>query len=78
MSNLELYDDVFKSLFNFKNASELKYGSNGWDSAGHLILIAELESAFNIKLSLEDVLNFKSYLYGIEILKKYGVVFDNK
>lgn len=73
MSNLDKYNEVFLSLFNSKDVTSLKYGSNGWDSAGHLILITELEKIFDIKLELEEVLNFKSYKHGIPILKNHGI-----
>ena len=38
-------------------------------------LIAGLESAFDIMLDTEDILNFNSYERGREILEKYDVRF---
>ena len=73
MSNLDKYNEIFSSLFNSNSLEELKYGNSSWDSAGHLILITELENAFDIRFSLEDILSFRSYLYGIELLKKYDI-----
>ncbi|CAM2924890.1 acyl carrier protein [Helicobacter felis] len=48
-----------------------------WDSVGHMMLIASLEKTFNIKLSMDDVVDFTSFEKGIEILGKYGIKLDN-
>ena len=44
-----------------------------WDSIGHMSLIAGLESEFSINLQIDDVIDFSSYMHGIEILKKYDI-----
>ena len=44
-----------------------------WDSIGHMNLIAELEDAFDISMEMDDIIDFSSYIKGIEILKKYEV-----
>lgn len=73
MTNYEIYKNVFISIFNAPEIEKLKFGSPGWDSAGHLILITELEKAFNITFKIEDILNFKSFEAGVIILKKYNI-----
>ena len=44
-----------------------------WDSVGHMAMIAGLEERFEIMIETEDVIDFSSYLKGIEILAKYNV-----
>lgn len=44
-----------------------------WDSIGKLNLVAGIEDAFSIELEAEDIMNFNSYVQGLEILKKYGI-----
>jgi acyl carrier protein len=76
MSNKQKYDQVFIRSFqvNDKDLATLHYqGVNNWDSIGHMNMIAELEEAFNIMVEMEDILDFSSYLKGIEIMKKYGI-----
>ena len=73
MRNYEIYKNVFISIFSSKEIEKLEFGSPGWDSAGHLILITELEKAFNITFKIEDILNFKSFKDGVDILKKYNI-----
>jgi len=54
----------------------LKYQSvEGWDSVGHMGLIATLEDSFDIMLDTDDIIDFSSYARGKEILKKYDVIF---
>ena len=47
-----------------------------WDSVGHMTLVAEIESAFDIMLETDDILGLSSVGKAVEILGKYGVVFD--
>ena len=46
-----------------------------WDSVGHVNLINAIEEAFEISLEPDDILDFKSFKEGLEILKKYDVGF---
>ena len=46
---------------------------DNWDSIGHMKMIAELEETFNITIEMADILDFSSYLKGIDIVKKYGI-----
>lgn len=77
MTNREKYDEIFINVMEIKAEDlneELKYNSISlWDSVGHMQLIMELEANFNISIDTEDVLDFNSYLKGMEILKKYNV-----
>lgn len=45
----------------------------GWDSVGHMSLMASLEDAFSIELDIDDIIDFSSYEAGWMILGKYGL-----
>ena len=44
-----------------------------WDSVGHMTMVAALEEAFDIVLEMDDIIDFSSFNYGKEILKKYKI-----
>ena len=77
MSNLDRYKQCFMTSFTldegaFKN--NIEYNSiPEWDSIGHMAMIAELEEAFDISMDIDDIIEFSSYIIGMEILKKYEV-----
>lgn len=77
MSNKEKYDKVFIECFGLNPdqlGDKLAYRSvQAWDSAGHMGMIAALEDAFDIMLETDDIIEFSSYLVGMDILRKYGV-----
>lgn len=80
MSNKEKYTNVFMSIFGMEK-DKLNEGFNfkdidSWDSFTHLTLIGELEDAFDVMFESEDILHFGGYLNGMEILKKYGIDFE--
>jgi acyl carrier protein len=47
-----------------------------WDSVGHMTLVAEIETAFDIMLETDDILGMSSVGKAAEILIRYGVSFD--
>lgn len=56
---------------------EMAYGQvEYWDSTAHMVLIAEIEAAFGILLSTDDVIDLSSYQKAREIIAKYGVVME--
>lgn len=78
MTNLEKYNDAFITTFGISEAEleGLKYqGIPGWDSVGHMQLIATLEDAFDIMFDTDDIIDFNSFKKGIEILTKYKIEF---
>lgn len=75
MKNIEKYKSIYLSIFDTNNIEQLKYGDKGWNSAGHLILITKIEQEFKTHLEIEEILRFKSFNEGIEILKKHGIKF---
>lgn len=54
----------------------LSYGGVEWNSVGHMALVAAIESAFDIMLDTEDIVNMSSFKKAKEILEKYGVTAD--
>lgn len=79
MTNLEKYDGAFcRALGVAENdLPALEYGKiAAWDSAGHMILVAEIEDTFKISLAVADIMKFNSYAKGREILERYGVKFN--
>ena len=77
MTSKEKYNKVFVECF---SVAEDMLNENftyqcvaAWDSVGHMGMIAALEDTFNIMMATEDIIEFGSYLIGIEKLKKYGV-----
>ena len=57
-----------------KLKNNLEYDSiPEWDSVGHMTMVAALEEAFDIVLEMDDIIDFSSFNYGKEILKKYKI-----
>ena len=46
-----------------------------WDSITHMILITNLEAAFDVSLTTDDVIALSSVAKAREILQKHGVNF---
>ena len=55
---------------------DLKYQSiEQWDSISHMMLIAELEDAFDVEIDTDDVIDMSSVAKAKEILEKNGIKF---
>ena len=78
MTNKEKYNQVFIESFSVTadqlNESLVYQSVQQWDSIGHMGMVAALEEAFDIMLETDDIIDFGSYLKGIDILAKYDVV----
>ena len=56
---------------------DLAYNSiEEWDSVGHMALVADIESSFNVMLDTDDILNMSSVAEAVAILRRQGVDFD--
>jgi acyl carrier protein len=56
---------------------ELAYNTiKEWDSVGHMALIAELESEFNVMFDTDDILGMSTVPKAREILGRLGVSFS--
>ena len=76
MTNLEKYKNAFIETFDIKEdqLDGLEYQSiSGWDSIGHMSLIALLEEEFDIMMDTDDIIDFSSFDKGKEIIGKYDV-----
>ena len=76
MTNLEKYNAAFCETLSVEEAqlAGLKYQAvPGWDSVGHMSLVAAIEDAFDIMMEMDDIIDLSSYEKGKEILKKYEV-----
>ena len=81
MTNLEKYNNAFIETFEISEdkLKGLKYQDiTAWDSVGHMNLIAAIEDAFDIMMDTDDIIDFSSFKKGIEILKKYDVIIEDK
>lgn len=80
MNNKEKYINTFVEALGIDEEqinSELKYQDiPEWDSVGHMELISELEDTFDISMETDDIIDFNSFIAGIEILKKYNVIIE--
>tara|TARA_B100000900_G_scaffold340458_1_gene303252 strand:+ start:303 stop:539 length:237 start_codon:yes stop_codon:yes gene_type:complete len=72
----EKINTAFKNVLNIdpiNQESSLIYNeTDGWDSVGHMGLIAELENLFDCMMDMDDILDMSSYTKCIEIMKKYS------
>lgn len=79
MSGLNTLRQCFFETFDIQPDAEVEnlhyQGIPAWDSVGHMQLIAALESAFDIMLDTQDVLDMSSFEKAKEIVGKYGVEF---
>ena len=76
MTKLEMYTNAFVRALELspEEVPALVYGqSAGWDSVGHMALVAALEDAFDIMMDMDDIIDLSSFEKGKEILRKYDV-----
>ena len=78
MTNLEKYKNAFAEAFEAEldSVEAYEFGkTQGWDSIGHMSLVAALEDAFGIELEPEEILEIRSFDSGKELLQRRGVEF---
>ena len=79
MNNLEKLNQVFIDAFAIdeKCLKDLVYnGVSNWDSVGQMVLIANLEEAFDIEIESDDIMDINSYEAAVLILmRKYNISF---
>jgi acyl carrier protein len=47
-----------------------------WDSVAHMVLVAAIETEFDIMMDTDDILAMSSVAVARQILQKYGIVFE--
>lgn len=76
--NIEKYNSVFASVFNEKEDRSFDdFSSNTidtWDSITQLMLVNKLEDVFDVMLDPQDIMEFRSYKVGIDILSRYEII----
>lgn len=69
-------DSAFRSALNLDPSADLKTmaynSSRGWDSVGHMALVAALEQQFDCMLEMEDILDMSTYDKVVQIMAKYA------
>lgn len=69
-------DEVFKSVLHIDpqgGQAKLVYNeTEGWDSVGHMALVAGLEDAFNCMLDVDDILAMSSYDEVVTIMGRHA------
>ena len=48
-----------------------------WDSVGHMALVAEIETAFDVRLDSDDIIGMSDVFKAIEILQKHGIALND-
>lgn len=79
MGNKEKYNRAFIEALDVEEdqLNDLNYMDvPNWDSVGHMSLISELEEAFDIQMETDDIVDFGSYVKGMDLLRKYGVIIE--
>ena len=66
METFNVKEDKLKNNLEYDSIPE-------WDSVGYMTMVAALEEAFDIVLEMDDIIDFSSFNYGKEILKKYEI-----
>jgi len=69
--------DSFKNAFGATGGDpdNMTFGSSTWDSVAHIALVTEVETAFGVELTPEEITELTSYSKAKEILGRYGVRF---
>jgi acyl carrier protein len=67
--------DVFQQVLGLPadaDRGELVYNQYaGWDSVGHMTLVAALEERFDCMLDMQDILDMSSFAKCVEIMGKF-------
>ena len=77
MNTLEKYNAIFIETFQVEESDlNFEFSSDNvekWDSVCQLSLVTNIEYAFDVMMEPADIIGFKSYKEGKEILEKYEV-----
>jgi len=80
MSSRDKFNAAFRTAFELateEDLATLAYRKHQkWDSVRHMKLISQLETAFDIMLDTEDIIDMSSYQEAERIVTKYGVTLD--
>ncbi|MCU7554991.1 acyl carrier protein [Alteromonas sp. ASW11-19] len=81
MTNEKKLTQAFVSALSIDEAQvvdSLQYNTiKEWDSTAHMVLIAELEDAFDVMLDTDDIIDMSSVAKAKTILQRYDVEFSD-
>lgn len=77
MNTYQIYqklNTIFSYIFN--RDIQLKFNTiapdiEGWDSLTHMIIISEIEDAFQIRFTMEEILNMRNVADMVTLIEKY-------
>lgn len=79
-ANTEKLFETFASALGIERervSMELEYNSiTEWDSIAHMVLIAQIEEAFDVMLDTDEIIDMSSPKKAVEILSAHQVSFD--
>ena len=79
MNNNEKLVQVFSEALGIERegvVDDLQYNTiKQWDSTAHMVLVSELEAAFDVMLDTDDIIDMSSVGKAKAILGKYDVTF---
>ena len=74
---MDLYIDIMCEILSLSKdeveSAEYKKNSE-WTSFNHLLLIAEIENRMGCTFNRSEIMRFKNFFDGIEILKEKGIL----
>ena len=77
MNNLQQLKKIFAEGLGINEdavTDDLTYQSvKQWDSVGHMALIVAIESAFDIMMDTDDIIDMSSFAKAKEIIQKYEI-----
>ena len=66
--------EIYVSEINFQTSPG---NTESWDSFNALVMVTELEEAFNVSFTMEEVQSVKNVEDIIDTLKSYSISFDS-
>lgn len=78
INNNEKLLQTFAEALGVPNVSmQLQYNSiPEWDSVAHMVLITQIEEAFDVMLDTDDIIDMSSPAKALDILSKHGIDFS--
>lgn len=77
--NKSRLEKCFADVFGAKALQQmdsLSFGSVAWDSVSHVALVTEMETAFEIELTPEDITELTGYPHAKTILRRHGIAIE--
>lgn len=77
MNTYQIYKKL-NTIFSYIFSRDIQLNFNtiapdieGWDSLTHMIIISEIEDAFQIRFTMEEILNMKNVADMVTLIEKY-------